>query len=150
MKRALLLILAALALILTACGSTAATAAPAETTATAAPETPAPAPDLSGEWKQSNADGETYHSAVINGDSMEIYWVNPGKDTKSLYWAGTFTAPDSAEPYSWTSANDKDKTSRALLASSDDTKTFSYNNGMISYEAAAMGITKTVKLEKVK
>ena len=35
-----------------------------------------------------------------------------------------------------------------MLASSDDTKEFTYKDGVISYEASAMGSTKTVKLEK--
>lgn len=146
MKHIVSIVLVMAALCLTACGS-----APAQQAVPVPSEepTPAPAPDLSGEWKQINADADTYHAAAISGDSIEIYWVNPANDTKSLYWAGTFTAPqDGAEPYVWQSTNDKDKTSHALLASSDDEKTFTYEGGVISYEAAAMGVTKTVKLEK--
>jgi len=36
----------------------------------------------------------------------------------------------------------------ALLASSDDTKEFTYKDGVISYEASAMGTTKKVELTK--
>lgn len=36
----------------------------------------------------------------------------------------------------------------ALLASGDDTKDFTFKDGVISYEASAMGTTTTVKLEK--
>ena len=71
-------------------------------------------------------------------------------DTKALYWAGTFVAPETAdEPYTWDSENDKEKTDMALLASGDDTKTFTYENGQLSYDASMMGVTQTVKLEKV-
>ena len=87
---------------------------------------------------------------VIN-DTIEIYWVNTDSESKSLYWAGTFVAPETAdEPYTWESANDKEKTGSALLASSADTKTFTYEKGEISYEASALGTTKTVRLEKAK
>ena len=67
---------------------------------------------------------------------------------QSLYWAGTYVAPQySDEPYTWDSENDKEKTDSALLASGADTKTFTYENNQISYEASAMGSTQTVKLE---
>jgi len=44
--------------------------------------------------------------------------------------------------------NDHSKTEGALLASSDDTKTITYQNGVLSYEASAMGTTTTIKLKK--
>lgn len=107
-------------------------------------------PDLTGEWKQSNSKSEdSYQAATISGNTIEIYWVSDKGDTKSLYWAGSFVAPTTAdEPYSWTSKNDHSKTESALLASSDDTKTMTYKNGVLSYEASAMGTTTTVKLKK--
>lgn len=107
-------------------------------------------PDLTGEWKQENSKSDkSYQAATINGDTITIYWVSDNGDTKSLYWAGSFVAPTTAdEPYSWTSKNDHSKTESALLASSADTKTMKYQNGVLSYEASAMGMTTTVKLKK--
>ncbi|MBU3105812.1 hypothetical protein KPL41_17160 [Clostridium gasigenes] len=107
-------------------------------------------PDLTGEWKQENSKSDnSYQAATIIGDTIAIYWVSDGGDTKSLYWAGSFVAPTAAdEPYSWTSENDHSKTKSSLLASSDDTKTMTYQNGILSYEASAMGTTTTVKLKK--
>lgn len=112
---------------------------------------PATPPDLTGEWKQINSNSDdAWQAATITGDTITINWVSDGGDTKSLYWAGTFTAPTTAdEPYSWDSANDKEQTSKALLASGDETKTFTYANGQLSYEASALGTTVTVKMEKV-
>lgn len=114
-------------------------------------EAPAQPPVLTGEWKQVNSNSEdTYHVAVIQDDTIEINWVMEEDDTKALYWAGTFVAPETAdEPYTWDSENDKEKTDMALLASGDDTKTFTYENGQLSYDASMMGVTQTVKLEKV-
>lgn len=107
-------------------------------------------PDLKGEWKQENSKSDkSYQAATIIGDTITIYWVSDNGDTKSLYWAGSFVAPKTAdEPYSWASKNDHNKTEGALLASNDDTKTIKYQNGVLSYEASAMGTTTTVKLKK--
>ena len=107
-------------------------------------------PDLTGEWKQINSKSDdTYHAAKIESDSIEIYWVTESDETKALYWAGTFVAPETIdEPYSWDSENNKDKTDSALMASSSDTKTFTYEDGQISYEASALGVTQTIRLEK--
>lgn len=106
-------------------------------------------PDLTGEWKQTNNDSEaSYQSATISGDTIEIYWIG-SDDTKSLYWAGSYSAPTTADvPYTWDSQNDHSKTDSAIMASGDDTKTMTYQNGVLSYDVSAMGITKTVKLEK--
>lgn len=106
------------------------------------------APDLAGEWKQANGTSEdSYQTATITGDTIEINWVST--DSKALYWAGTFVAPATdEEPYTWDSQNDHDKTGSAIMASSDDTKTFTYSGGQISYDVSAMGVTQTVRLEK--
>ena len=110
------------------------------------------APDLTGNWKQTNSKSDSsYQAATISGDTIEIYWISDNGDTKSLYWAGSFVAPTTTdEPYKWDSKNDHSKTEGAMLASSDDTKTMTYQNGVLSYEASALGTTTTVKLEKQK
>lgn len=107
-------------------------------------------PNLTGEWKQeNNKSDDSYQAATISGETIAIYWVSDNGDTKSLYWVGSFVAPTTAdEPYSWTSKNDHSKTESALLASRDDTKTMTYQNGVLSYKASAMGTTTTVKLKK--
>ncbi|HBF64581.1 MAG TPA: hypothetical protein DDW34_01100 [Clostridium sp.] len=117
--------------------------------ASAEPEQPQ-IPDLTGEWKQVNSNSnDTYHIATVDGETIEISWFTESDETKALYWAGTFVAPETAdEPYTWESTNDKEKTDSALLVSGDDTKTFTYEDGQISYEASAMGVTQTVRLEK--
>lgn len=143
MKKFLALALSLLlCMALAACGGT-----PSES---GGADEPAQPPDLTGEWKQINSNSEdSYQAATITADTIEIYWVSDGGDTKSLYWAGTYAAPETAdEPYTWDSENDHSKTDTALLASGDDTKTMTYENGVLSYEASALGTTMTVKLEK--
>ena len=34
--------------------------------------------------------------AAITADTITIQWVSDNGDTKSLYWKGTYTAPDKA------------------------------------------------------
>lgn len=146
MKKLLTLFLA-LALILTlfGCGST-----NEEQNTEQAEQEIVQAPDLSGNWTQANKNSETsYQTAVIENNTITIYWVDTETDTKALYWAGTFVAPTTAdEPYTWDSENDTSQTSSAILASSDSTKTFTYQNEQISYDVTALGVTQTVKLEK--
>lgn len=111
---------------------------------------PAAPPDLAGQWKQINSNSEdSYHGAIIDGDVIEIYWVSDGGDTRSLYWSGTYDAPLTAEePYSWNSKKDEEKTKHAMMSSQDDNKTFTYENGQISYSASILGTTSKVRLEK--
>jgi len=108
-------------------------------------------PNLQGEWKQTNSKSDdSWQSASITEDTIEVYWISDNGETSSLYWAGTYVAPSNGdEPYSWDSENDHEKTDLAILASTDDTKTFTYKDGEISYSVSAIGSTTTVKLEKV-
>lgn len=154
MKKKILtaMIAAALLAMLTACGGTASTSTDngsAQNTASQKAEEKQPA-DLTGDWKQVNSSSDdSYQQATISGDTIEIYWVSDNGDSKSLYWAGSFEAPTTGdEPYSWESKNDHDKTDSALMASSDDTKKFTYEKNQISYEASALGTTTTIRLEK--
>lgn len=114
-------------------------------------DVPLETPDLTGRWKQVNAaTDDSYQTAIITDSTIEVYWINKSSQTQSLYWSGTFKAPTTPDqPYSWVSQNDKSKTDYALLASPDDTKTFTYEKGKISYSVSMLGITKTVNLEKV-
>jgi len=105
--------------------------------------------DLTGEWVQTNSTSNTsYHIAVIADGAIEVYWKYYDDQTTSLYWAGTYIAPDSAlDEYSWESVNDKNKTKTAMLASTGDKKAFTYENGILSYSVSAFGTTETVEME---
>lgn len=120
-------------------------------TSSAAPEEVEEAPepvDLTGEWKQTNSGAEdSFQSATITGENIEVYWNAP--DMQAIYWAGTIEVPaDGSTSFTWDSVNDKAKTDNALMASSDDTKTFTYTDGELSYEVTALGTTTTVRLAK--
>ncbi len=103
--------------------------------------------DLTGVWKSEENEG-SYHEATITEDTMVINWVSP--DINAVYWAGTYEAPgEESKEYSWESKNDHEKTDASLMGSSDETKEFTYKDGVISYEVTALGVTKTMELEYV-
>lgn len=111
----------------------------------AAPEEPT---DLTGTWKSEENEG-SWMEATIADDTIEINWVSDDGNTRSIYWVGTYEAPTEAvKEYNWTSERDKEKTDTALLASTDDTKDFTYKDDVISYEVSAMGTTTTMELTK--
>ena len=104
--------------------------------------------DLTGNWAQKGKEGsDSFQAGYIQDGIIELFWISDGGETHMLYWSGSYEAPTSAEEeYTWESTNDKTKTDSALMASSDDTKTFEYKNGEISYEVSLMGQTGTVTL----
>ena len=106
--------------------------------------------DLTGNWEQSNKNSEdSFQAGYIKDGVIELYWISDGGATKSLYWSGTYEAPTGAtEEYMWNSQNNTEKTSSALLASDDETKTFIYKDGELSYSASALGTTITVKMKR--
>lgn len=105
--------------------------------------------DLIGEWKQTNSkSADSYQSATITADAIEANWVSDGGETTSLYWAGSYTAPTKAGEFTWESNNDTSKTEGSMLASPSPTKTFSYSDGVVSYQVSMLGTTTTVKLSR--
>jgi len=143
----------ALSIGLAACSGDSGSATSASTQAgtTTRVKTPTPTPTpvtLDGKWKQTNSkSADSWQAATITGDAIEIDWVADAGATTSLYWAGSVTPPTTAaDTFTWTSNNDTSKTGSAMLASSDPTKVFTYEHGVISYSVSALGTTTTVQL----
>ena len=104
--------------------------------------------DLSGTWKSEVNDG-AWMEASVTSDVISIDWVSDDGNSRSVYWIGTYEAPaEYVEEYSWTSQRDKEKTDVELLASTDDTKIFTYSNKELRYEVSMMNVTKEVTLKK--
>ena len=104
--------------------------------------------DLTGNWEEKDT-SDGYRAGYIKDDKIYLFWVSDGGDTKMLYWAGTYAAPtDDTVPYTWESVADKEQTGSALLASTDDSKTFTYEDGELTYSASAFGATKKMRLVK--
>lgn len=113
------------------------------------PPQAAPEPtDLTGTWK-SEANEGAWMEATISADSISVDWVSDEGSTRSIYWVGTYTAPtEPVENYTWVSNRNAEQTDTALLASTDDTKEFTYASGKISYSVSMMGTTTQMELSK--
>ncbi len=129
MNKRVLVLLAGLALcVLTACAEK--------------EKTPVPPPDLTGDWTQS-IDEDWYQIATISEDKIEIWWYLASTGHKDLYWSGTFTPPtDSTEPYTWESRNhytqeELDATYHYHRTSREEVKTFTYQDGKLSYNVTS-------------
>lgn len=132
-----------IAISLTACGSTKSSGNINNSDTTAEAIEPL---DLTGNYEQKNHK-ETFQAAYIKDDRIEVFWIMDNGDSKLLYWSGTYTSPvNGDEPYSWDSQNDKTRTNTALMASGDEIKTFTYENGELSYKVTIQGQTKEVTL----
>lgn len=107
--------------------------------------------NLEGNWKQTNVSPEEdYQVAAISNGVIEIKVVNKKDNTTSVYWSGTYSAPELKNGvYTWASENNLSKNESPLVASSEDSKTFYYSNGVISYESNYLGTEKTIKFEKI-
>lgn len=105
---------------------------------------------LEGDWRQSNSNADdAWMEAEIADGAISIDWVSDNGDTKSVYWVGTFPAPDTTEDaYDFTSERDKAATDAALMASTADTKEFEYRDGVLSCEVSALGTTTVVRFER--
>lgn len=129
---------------LAACGSAHQTTSPeAQPVALAQAST-----SLVGKWHQTNEGVPgAVESAVITADKITIT-LKLG-DSSGVFWAGTFdpNAP-ATDSYSIVSKGDQSVLSESFYASSETTKTFTYHNGVISYEFSIMGVSATIHLSK--
>ena len=156
MKKAIALLVAAMLLTgLSACGGSTTADAPAKSDGTSKTETnkeePKPQPaDLTGTWKQTNSGStDSWMEAEITADTITVQWVSDNGDTKSLYWKGSYNAPDKAGDWKWTSQGDTAAMQASLLGSQDATKDFTYTKADgVSWETTAMGTTTVVKTAK--
>ncbi len=107
------------------------------------------ASNLTGTWVQKSTTGDSGMQAVINQDSISIDVVSDGGDSRSIYWKGSFDPELGGEDAATiVSERDSEAMNSAWLASSADSKEFTYENGELSYEQSAMGTTSIIRLEK--
>ncbi len=105
--------------------------------------------DLTGMWKQSNGDTEeTWMEATISGKTITVNW-EMSDGSEALYWTGSYVAPDEdTDIWSWDSENDTSKTASELLASNAESKTFTYEDGILSFEVTMLGIASLVEMKR--
>ncbi len=99
--------------------------------------------DLVGSWSAESAVAE------ITKDKITIQILSEDGTEKFLYWVGDYKLPETLEKeFTFTSNADKEALSTSIMGSQDDTKEFTYKNGKISFEFQAMGMTKTIEMQK--
>lgn len=156
MKKKLVAVLLAstMALSLSSCGGSGSdskeSAKTGKTTESTAKEEKKDPVDLTGKWKSEDNDG-SWMEAEITKDTISVNWISDNGDTSSVYWVGTYEAPtEYTEEYTWTSTRDQEATDGAMLASTDDTKDFTYSDAdhQLTYQVSAAGTTTKMKLTK--
>lgn len=80
--------------------------------------------------------------ATIQDNNIEVNIVDG--DTSSLYWKGTFPSRDK----NVISEADTEALAGSMLGSQDKTKTFTVENGEVSFKITIMGTSKIVHLKK--
>lgn len=156
MKKAFLAAVALCAALLCSCsggqpaGTTSLASSSSDSVQAQEPE-PAQVLDLTGTWDQVNRPLIYPFRAVIEGDTITVWWHDEPNDTDSLYWAGTYVAPtEPSDTWTWVSENDHSRTDTSYMAASADTKEFRYEDGQLLFPASAMGTDQTAHLERAK
>jgi hypothetical protein len=82
-------------------------------------------------------------------DSGNIHIDLSTGDTSGIYWIGTFPVEKIlSDGFTVTSAGDTQAMESDLFASQDSTKTFTYKNGVLSFQFSILGTTRTVHLQR--
>jgi hypothetical protein len=105
---------------------------------------------LIGEWHQVNKNPDGYMTATIDVGSIQVDLH--GRDSRSIFWMGSFEGDhEPAGKFTVTSIPDPDARytmKHSLMASNESKKTFTYDNGDLSYEFSMAGTSTIVHLTK--
>lgn len=105
---------------------------------------------LIGEWHQTNSNPDGWMTASISANSIQVDLR--GRDSKSIFWMGSFdTNRKPVGKFKIVSIPDPDARytmKKSLMASNEPKKTFTYNNGDLSFEFSMAGTSKTIHLSK--
>jgi hypothetical protein len=102
---------------------------------------------LVGEWHQVNSNPNGWLTASISGEAIQVNLR--GRDTSSIFWLGSFdTDRTPVGKFKVVSLGDQDAMRWKITASTESKKTFTYNNGDLSFEFSAMGSSTTIHMAK--
>jgi hypothetical protein len=102
-----------------------------------------------GEWRQTNANSDGWMTASISGNSIRVNLR--GRDSNSIFWVGSFdTSRRPHGTFKVVSIGDQRAMKWALMASSEKRKTFSYDNGVLSFGFSALNSSTTIHMTKSK
>lgn len=105
---------------------------------------------LVGEWRQITSNPNGWFTASISGESIQVDLH--GRDSSSIFWMGSFdTSHQPTGKFEVVSLPDPDARytmDHSLMASNESKKTFTYDNGEISFEFSALGSSTIVHMHK--
>lgn len=105
--------------------------------------------DVSGHWHQSQSGiPGAVMDAYISDGKIRIN-VTMSESTNGIYWQGTFDPTTAVvKKFSVTSIGDTAAMAVSMYASQDSTKTFTYDNGDLSFPYSIMGVSTVVHLTR--
>ena len=88
--------------------------------------------DLAGSWcDDAVANGKPGLAAYIDESSIIVYWVAENQKVRTPFWIGSYAPVIGETDFSWESHNNYDEQPYCVWASPDETKEFTYKNGII-------------------
>jgi hypothetical protein len=109
---------------------------------------------VTGEYNQTanGVKGVVMSAVVTDGKITVNMLLDPGSEGDSkaegTYWRGSFDTSNTSDWFTVTSDADLEMLNTSILGSQDDTKTFTYKNGDLSFPFEMVGIKTTVHLQK--
>lgn len=103
--------------------------------------------DLTGHWTTADDASSPEMFASIADGAIVIQWHDDISGDTALYWKGTFVT-EAEDEDNIVSVGDVEAMSHALLASGEESKTFTYEEGEITFDLTMMGITQLIVLQK--
>jgi len=88
--------------------------------------------DITGSWCDNDvSSGRPGLAAYIDDSTITVYWVAENPKIRTPFWIGSYTPKKGASNYSWESKNNYDIQPYCVWASPNETKEFSYENGIL-------------------
>jgi len=104
---------------------------------------------LTGEWHQVNSNADGWMTASISGESIQVNLRS--RSSSSIFWMGSFdTSRKPVGKFKVVSLGDQDAMKWQITASTEPKKTFTYDNGVLSFKFSAMGSSTIVHMIKSK
>lgn len=109
---------------------------------------------VTGEYNQvKGPKGMTFTAVITDGTikvDLKIEGGEGDSDAYGKYWVGTFDTSNTSDTFTVVSTADNKKLGKSVLGSLDDTKSFKYKNGNLSFWFAvdSAGLKTTVVLAK--
>lgn len=108
------------------------------------------ADSLVGTWKQNNSRADdAWMEASIKDDVITIEWVEDNGTDRSIYWIGPFDSETGASGDTVTSPIDVAGTDAEFMASSESTKDFVIEDGVLKFDVVEDDVNFAATMDKI-